>query len=196
MSYELKKGSKLRLFVAIELPEEAQNALASLKEKMGNKLQGIRWIKPRNLHLTLQFLGYCPEEMVKDISKQLHLAVTKYNPFEFHLENLGGFPSLKRPRIFWIGVGGGAEKICEVQKEVENSLAALDFQPEERKFHPHITIARFKKSEDLREAVAKIETRSIFPQPIKAEGVVLFLSQLTPVGANYHPLEKIYFKRS
>ncbi len=195
MNNKLKKDSKLRLFVAIELPPEAQKRLASLREEIGSGLQNIRWIKPRNLHLTLQFLGYCPEDQVKDITRQLNSAAVNCHPFEFYIAGIGGFPSLKRPRILWAGVSEGAEKILAVQREVEKSLTALGFQPENRSFHSHITVARLKKSEDLRDAAAKIDTERIYNKPIKVDSIVLFLSQLTPEGANYSALEKIYFQK-
>ena len=191
----LPKSEKLRLFVAIELPTEAQQALYSLRDSLGRKIKRARWIEQQNLHLTLQFLGYCPQEQVADISSRLRKAVEDVEVFEFRLDTLGAFPSAKRPRVFWIGVSDGKEAISEVQKMVEESLEHLGFEAEKRDFHPHITFARFKAPEDLRQAISEVDATSIYDKSIKAEGIVLFLSQLTPKGAHYSQVEKFFFKK-
>jgi 2'-5' RNA ligase len=190
------KSDKLRLFVAIELPPEAQQALYSLKYSLGKRLKRARWIEAENLHLTLQFLGYCPQEQVPDITYQIRKAVEDFEAFEFRLDTLGAFPSAKRPRVFWIAVSEGKEAIRQLQKRVEESLETLGFEAEKRDFHPHITMVRFKTPEDLREAISEVDAAAIYDKNIKAEGIVLFLSQLTPRGANYHPVEKFFLKRS
>lgn len=189
------KSDKLRLFVAIELPLDAQEALYYLKNTVGKKLKKARWIEPRNLHITLQFLGYCPREQVADISAQLKRAAEDYSPFEFRLDTLGAFPSPKRPRVFWMGVSEGKEAISRVQKRVEELLEPLGFQPEERDFHSHVTIARFKVPEDLREVISTVNANTIYSKGIEAQGIVLFLSQLMPKGAHYSQVEKFFFKK-
>lgn len=193
--YSETSSEKIRLFVAIELPPDAQEALYYLKNTVGKKLKKARWIEPRNLHITLQFLGYCPREQVADISAQLKRAAEDYSSFEFRLDTLGAFPSPKRPRVFWMGVSEGKEAISRVQKRVEELLEPLGFQPEERDFHPHVTIARFKVPEDLREAISTVNANTIYSKGIEAQGIVLFLSQLTPKGAHYSQVEKFFFKK-
>lgn len=191
----LEELKTLRLFVAIELPRKVQESLASIQRIADQHLSNARWIKAKNLHLTLQFLGNCPGEWVVDIGQQLKLAVQDKYPFAFKFESLGGFPSNKSPRIFWIGVGDGKEKIADLQHFVESALSPLGFKEEKREFHSHVTLARLKKPEDLRPVLEAISAKDIYSQPINVDSIALFRSQLLSSGAQYFVLEKIFLEK-
>jgi len=186
----------LRLFVAIELPIEVQKALENIQEATKKYLENARWVEAKNLHLTLQFLGNCPEEQVKKIAEQLTSAGMQTEPFFFQLQSLGGFPSNKNARIFWVGVGQGREEVCRLQGIAEKALSPLGFKEEKREFHPHITLARLKKPESLQLALEAISEEDIYSQPIKVDSISLFESRLHPTGAQYFVLEKFFLKRA
>lgn len=190
-----EESKTIRLFVAIELPREVQESLVSVQRIAGQRLSSTRWIEAKNLHLTLQFLGNCPSEQVVDICQQLKIAVQDKHPFAFKFESLGGFPSNKSPRIFWIGVGEGKEKIADLQHAMESALSSLGFKGEKREFHPHVTLARLKKPEDLRPILEEISAEDISPKPINVDSIALFRSQLLSSGAQYFILEKIFLEK-
>jgi 2'-5' RNA ligase len=187
-------SKNMRLFVAIELPSEVQTSLSSIREIAERHLRNPRWIEAKNLHLTLQFLGNCPVGQVTDISKQLELAVKGASPFTFRFESLGGFPSGNRSKVFWAGAGAGKEKIVGLQRAVGAALSPLGFEVEKRAFHPHITIARFKKPESLQSVLEAVSIRDISSEQVSVDSIVLFESRLYPRGAQYTPVEKIFLK--
>ena len=46
-----------RTFIALEITENIKELLAGIQQKIGSKTGGIKWVKPKNMHLTLKFLG-------------------------------------------------------------------------------------------------------------------------------------------
>ncbi|MBI4744436.1 MAG: RNA 2',3'-cyclic phosphodiesterase [Actinobacteria bacterium] len=184
----------MRLFVAIELPAEVQNSLYEIKDYVGSKLKNARWINPSNLHLTLQFLGECSREQAEEIKDALKKAVYDFGSFSFDIGGFGGFPSNRRPRVFWISATKGNEKILELQRLVTESLSSLGFKEEKKDFKSHITIARFKQPDDLKEALESEALLKFSRKEILVDKIVLFQSQLSPKGAQYTALEKIFLK--
>src|SRR3712207_5605424 len=93
----------IRTFVAVELPEEVKQALTSVQEelraRMGRAANGIRWVQPEGIHLTLQFLGDVAEASIPDIVEALRAASTGASPISLELNGLGVFPNLRRPRV-------------------------------------------------------------------------------------------------
>jgi len=187
---------KLRLFVAIELPSPVQEALMSVQKSVGEYLSNARWIASHNLHLTLQFMGNYPTDVLKEISGQLKGITPQFESFDFRLDGVGAFPSPRRPRIFWIGVEEGKEKVAELADLVAKALFPVGFKPEERKFHAHITLARFKKPNDLTPVIQLLDNVDIYPQPIRVDGFALFQSQLSPRGAEYSIVERFLFGKN
>ena len=179
----------IRSFVAMELPEEVRAALGNLqKEVTGAGGVGVKWVAPAGIHLTLKFLGYVEEAKVPALVQALTRACEGFGPFELALSGLGVFPSPSRPRVAWVGLSGGVERLLRLQGGVEKALSPFGFPREERAFTPHLTLAR------LREGVAPQEARAFgeaflgtSPEAVsfKVEGISLMRSQLTPSGAIY-----------
>jgi 2'-5' RNA ligase len=188
------KEDKLRLFIAIELPSEVRNSLYEIKNHIGLKLTNARWINPSNLHLTLQFLGECLLEQTEEIKGKLKKAVCGISSFSFDVGGFGGFPSNKRPRVFWISVTKGNEKILELQHSVVEALSSLGFKEEKKDFKSHITIARFRQPNDLEEVLRSETLLNFYREEILVDKIVLFQSQLSSKGANYTAIEKFFLK--
>lgn len=176
------------MFVAVEIPSDLQSALAYIQNEAKKELKGARWVPPKNIHLTLKFLGSCPEEQLLSIESALSKAVERRTPFTFRLNRLGGFPSDKRARVFWIGVGEGSEELSKLSGRLEKFLEPLRFEREKRKFHSHTTLARFKVPQNLQGVISRVDMTELIV-PIRVEMIALIQSQLTPKGAVYTPIK-------
>lgn len=128
--------SSKRLFVSLELPESVTRALADLDPH----IRGVRWLDPRQMHLTLAFLGNVPAEIQETLSEKLR--AISWKPFFLPLIGLGTFPTKGWPRIIWIGVGRGHPHLFQLHKRVQEALLAVGLEPDLRSFHPHVTLAR------------------------------------------------------
>ena len=187
---------QIRSFIAIELPEEARKGLARLRRELERDEQRfVKWVDPGGIHLTLKFLGNIPSRRVTEITEAMRKAVQGLSPFLLEISGLGAFPSLKQPRVVWVGVGGELDKLSTLQQNIDCALAALGFAREERPFVPHLTVARVREgaSASERGRFGEIVGSAVFEgrYRVEVEAIKLMRSQLTPAGAIYTCLSLI-----
>ncbi len=184
----------LRLFVAIELPTDVREALAltvrALQAAGAN--EGLRWVRPDGIHLTLKFLGSTDEEDFPAINTALRVAVRDIAPFELQPEGVGTFGGARNLRVIWLGVGGDTTALAALANAVDTALARLRFPREQRSFTAHLTLARVRdgaSSED-RAGIHSVVSRLPAPAypPISVTHVSLMESTLQPGGAVYRSL--------
>lgn len=179
----------VRAFLAIPLHKIFPQAIETLLRPLGREIAGVRWTEPQQIHLTLHFFGPIAAreiDLIDDSSKKI---ASLFSPLEFTLGPIGGFPSLKRPDILWLGVGEKTGRLLSLQKAIHGEARTLGFRTETRPFEPHATIGRVKrKNADLRPLLA----RNLFgsPSPGKiADHFVLYQSHCRPEGARYEVLK-------
>ena len=180
----------LRLFVALELPVHFKEALEDIIGQVkGRGLTSVRWVDTEGIHLTLKFLGNVPSERLQEIVSGLEAPLLDATPFTLALDRLGAFPNLKRPRVLWVGISGEMDALLALQQRVEACLEPLGFPREERRFSPHLTLARLGDSTDHRLAGEALSAASM-PQtgPMAVDGVSLMKSTLLPSGAVHQRL--------
>ena len=131
----------MRAFVAVFPPPEIRRALAGAARKLPVAGE-VRWARPENVHLTLKFLGDVPEDDLHQIAEVLEPLRLRHGPFEARLSGFGGFPSARRARIVWVGIGAGSEPLRALARDVEASLEPLGFEREDRAYVPHLTLGR------------------------------------------------------
>ena len=199
---------RLRLFAAVPLPPETQDALARIAADLRARLPSasgdpVRWIDLRGAHLTLKFIGNWPAGDVQRLGDAISAATAGRAPFELRLSGPGVFPERGAPRVLWVGVGGDVDQLAQLRDAVESALAAAGCNPETQTFRPHLTIARIpdplprrrgkagagaprETAAALRAAVETAEPPGGPPFPV--DRVVLFRSELAPQGSVYTPL--------
>jgi len=188
----------IRAFLAVEISDEVRQAIIELREPLqkGTVFTGMQpsWSSPQSMHLTIKFLGNVEEDAVQKIAQRLAPVCAALGPFTFGVRGLGVFPSPQRPRVLWVGIKKADEELQRLHLAVEGALAPLGFAREERAFHPHLTLARFKSSRGakaLEQAMARHNRQ--WCGECHAEELILFQSQLHPAGAVYTPLYRFPF---
>jgi 2'-5' RNA ligase len=187
----------IRTFIAIPLNPEIRSEAGKLARKLLPLSRGIKWVKPQSMHLTLKFLGNITQEEVRKVFTAMdRLFVSLPPPLNLRSTNLGAFPNLKKPRVLWIGLeGDGLPALLDLQQEVEESLAAEGFPKEQRKFSPHLTLARVKYGDNL-ERVMKGFSEYKFPEILlKVERLEIMRSDLKPTGAEYSVQKSYSFSK-
>jgi RNA 2',3'-cyclic 3'-phosphodiesterase len=177
--------SRLRLFVALELPEPVRAALVSFREAAAPDADVWRPISADALHLTLAFLGSRPEGDVGTIDGVLHAAA-------------GPAPRLaltgalllppRRARVLCASLDDRDGTLAALQSRVSDGLATAGvYEPEKRPFRAHATVAR------LRPRAKPPRTVAVAPEPLEfhGEALTLFVSRLHPHGARYEPLVRV-----
>ncbi|MEO0275895.1 MAG: RNA 2',3'-cyclic phosphodiesterase [candidate division WOR-3 bacterium] len=177
----------MRTFIAIDIPDELKEKIYNAFNREREKIKGVKWVEKENLHITLKFLGEIKEEKVKEVEKILDELSNKFKSFEIKLGELGGFPEFKNPRVLWIGVSP-YEKMEEIFNFIEERIESINIEKEERKFHPHITIARIKERKGV-----SFEKKK-FDYKFKVDRIVLFKSDLRPEGPIYTQIKEVKLK--
>jgi 2'-5' RNA ligase len=181
----------IRAFVAVVLDEGVRSAVAATIERLRPLGSAVAWVPPRNLHVTLHFLGDQSEERLAEAEAALVDAAAGSAPLDVTFHGIGAFPGLERPRILWVGLAHGALEVRQLQARVTDALAGRGFGKEERAWHPHLTIGRVhderrwrrETGPPLRSALAQAATTTFGTQRV-AE-VALMRSELSPAGARY-----------
>ena len=186
----------LRLFVGVSIPSEWQEELSSVVCHIKETVKDARWVPTKNMHITLKFLGACDEEVPETILAALSAGLSTVQSFSFRLGEFGAFPSPGRTRIFWMGVDEGRDEMVDLAARTEKSLAPLGFEPECKRFHPHVTLARLKRPQDLRGIIADQSLPQIKDSLIEVKNVILFKSTLAPKGAIYSKMGEVNLKRT
>ena len=134
----------MRTFVAIFPPLEVREKLLRAAGRL--RIEGeVRWAKPENVHLTLKFLGEVPEESLDNIGGALRKVAERHEDFEIETDGFGAFPSARKARVLWAGVGEGAARLRDLAGDVENALELPGFEKEGRPYAPHITLGRARR---------------------------------------------------
>jgi RNA 2',3'-cyclic 3'-phosphodiesterase len=182
----------LRAFVAVEIPEEVRAALDAAQARLRQHLVRARWVRSGSMHLTLKFLGDIPAGQVAGAADALQVAVRGHAALRLSAAGIGAFPGIRRPRVLWAGLSGETEPLADLQRSVEEELAALGFPREERPFRAHLTIGRFSEPVapgPLAEALKDFATASF--GEFTVQELVLFRSELKPSGAVYTALARV-----
>ena len=182
----------IRSFLAIELPEAILRKIAEVQKELKLSHADVRWVNPENIHLTLKFFGNIDESRIDPIVKSLEGPIQTTPPFFLSIHGMGSFPHFKNPRVIWMGLLEGKEVLAALQKGMDAELKKIGFEPEERDFHPHLTLGRAKSNRGRDELVGRMEKyrEEVFGN-FRVERVILFRSDLKPSGPIYTLLREL-----
>jgi 2'-5' RNA ligase len=112
----------------------------------------------------------------------LERVTAEYAPFTLHVQEIGGFPNRKRPRVIWVSLAGDTAALANLQRDIATCLVPLGWEREKRPFQAHLTLGRVK---DSRQAAA-LQWQLPVPQAKwEVTAVHLIESQLRPQGPIY-----------
>lgn len=178
---------KIRSFVAVDLDAPVQAALRHLLAQFAALKSDVRWVRAAGMHVTLKFLGWVDAGRLEQVHTTLAAAVADRPAVLVRVRGLGAFPTLRRPRVLWVGLE--AEGLAALAACVEDAMSSLDFEPENRTFTPHITLGRVNgmRGWPRVEEVFKMHLSDDFGECI-VDAVTIYRSTLRPDGAVYTPL--------
>ncbi len=180
-----------RTFFAIEIPEPMGSALREVQRTLAPELTGCRWSSEKTaFHMTLAFLGDVRNGDLGRLVEAVASRVGRCPPCELHFEGVGAFPSPRRPRVVWAGLPARKPALLdEIQCAVAGAATKAGY-PSDDRFHPHVTLGRFKPGRrgpcDLTEVVERYRSWSC--GEFTAFEVVGFASRLAAEGPSYEPL--------
>ncbi|HTT32375.1 MAG TPA: RNA 2',3'-cyclic phosphodiesterase [Methylomirabilota bacterium] len=182
----------MRLFVAMEIPSEVRQNLASLLESLRAISREPKWVRPENLHVTLKFLGEVTDANIEKVRSGLE-RIRSEQPVSLEFRGLGFFPSAKRPRVFWTGIEASLN-LKMLAGDIEAAMEKCGIPRETREFSPHLTLARFERPalpEKLRSVIAENAHREF--GALRTNQFHLIQSKLKPSGAEYTTVARFAF---
>jgi 2'-5' RNA ligase len=180
----------MRLFLAIELPQEVKEHLASIQQILEPHLDRASMTRDHALHITLKFLGEADPSQLDPIRESL--AAIAGGPVELTATHAECFPERGTVRIVAVGFGGDMKRLKALHGAVEQRCTYLGFRKDDRPFRPHVTLARARPvlPPSTRKSVSDL-TAPAWPGPtFAAGGFVIFQSRLTPQGSQYTKLHE------
>ncbi|HTM63155.1 MAG TPA: RNA 2',3'-cyclic phosphodiesterase [Gammaproteobacteria bacterium] len=184
--------SVVRVFFAIALSENTKNNLATYIDSLKkiSRSKQIRWSKPENLHITLQFLAEVKGEhidtMIQNVKKEIQQVI---KPFQVSLRSIHLFPDPHRPRVIVVDVVP-QDTLTRLSILIGSAIQKTGYEIDMRPFRAHMTIGRIKTVQTnalnfLAEADIPAASK------IDVNEVVLFQSEPHPDGSHYVPLQRI-----
>ena len=179
----------IRTFIAVDLPDSFIDTIAEIQQELkGN----IKLVDPKQVHITMKFLGDVPEKKIPKIEDAL-LSINS-EPFTARVQGVGAFPKPDYARVIYIGADP-AETFTRLYAEVESALAPLGFKREKRPFTPHATLARVKHNPEgarmrLRDTIEHLSDIEVGTMDV--DTIKLKKSTLTPKGAIYETLKEVH----
>ncbi len=132
----------MRFFIALDIPQESKDQIKKVQVSIKELIPEARITDNDKLHITLAFIGDQPEDLQQKLEQAMNQAVADLSPFTLTPSYLDGFPTIHHPNILWVGVKGDVDKLLIINERVRDGLRALQIQVDQRRFIPHIAIAK------------------------------------------------------
>jgi len=181
----------MRLFIGLTFPKKHRERIHRAARVLREEELPVRWVDLDNYHVTLKFLGEVRPEDVPSIEAAMVKVASTTVSFSAQFGGFGAFPTIRRPRMLWLGLGATASLRC-LKQDLEWAMSDCGFEPEMRAFHPHITLGRADDCggagafRGLDQLVADME----FSAEVKVRTIDLIRSNLSKDGARYSVLSR------
>ena len=134
---------QVRSFISIDLEDkQVLSRIASILSSLQALGGDLKAVEGENIHLTLKFLGSVSTPRLAEVKSSLKQLT--FQSFTAEIKGAGAFPNLKHMNVIWVGVNEGWTQVEQIYEQVEKLLSGVGFKRENRRFSPHITIARVR----------------------------------------------------
>ena len=177
---------KVRAFFGLPLPDEHRSHLQRYLAECESLAPQFRWELDEKLHITVRFLGHVEQRVAEAIAGRLEDA--HVGAFDLKLGAVGTFKRGRLARVVWLGLAEGESECAALASRVESESVEAGLEPETRRFHAHLTLARAR----LRDG-SKLPPLPAPPDlaPWRARELILYRSHLGRGGSVYEALRSI-----
>ncbi len=182
----------MRAFIAVDIGDEIRAKLDELQRRLKKVHANVRWVNPRNMHLTLVFLGDVPAGQIAAVRQVMNQAAHGQGSFTIAAQGAGFFGKPGYPRVIWVGLGD-CPTLMQLQGRIVQGLHHAEIDFDSKRFSPHLTLGRVKGIDQhigpLLQKVKKF--RDTESGSALIDRVELIQSTLTPRGAEYRVLHRV-----
>ena len=150
-------NSEVRAFLSIDIDDDALlSRIAHIQQKLDLQAAKMKLVERDNIHFTLRFFGDTPISKLELVHTEL--SKVKFSPFTIEITGVGAFPSIKRPRVIWVGLAQNAKLMIDLKRRIDDYLGNLGYPPERKKFHAHATFARVRNVRNRNRMITNLES--------------------------------------
>ena len=177
---------KRRVFAAIDIPDIARQAAVEHTSVLRAEFpySKVRWERPEKLHITVKFAGPLDEAQLALFAERVNVAAQSAIPFRLAVTGTGAFIKRRGPTVLWLGI----EQLPGDSDPLTNIAKLLAGESDARVFHPHITIARAKVPENVKDLIEKHRSCNFGPIDFEVKELVIYESVLSSSGSVYSKL--------
>jgi 2'-5' RNA ligase len=180
---------RLCTFIAVSLSTSILTSIGKLVRTLQPDFEEVRWVETNNLHVTLKFLGDVPLNDLPQLIRAVTQSVNRIDSFDLTFQEFGVFPNHESPRTIWFGCREGSEELIQLAESIDEGLHSIGFPKETRRFSPHLTIGRVKKSTQASSLMSVLgEHQNRHFGSCSVSEVQIFSSELTRRGPIYDEL--------
>jgi 2'-5' RNA ligase len=180
-----------RGFIAINI--KATPTMVELVKEIKQTRADIKLVEPKNIHVTLKFLGEVEVDLIDQIEHIIKDSIKNIQPFIIKLHGIGVFPSRNYIKVIWIGIKQ-VQIIESIANDIDEQLFKIGFKKEKRGFSPHLTIGRVKTAKNKESLINVIEKYSeIEFSKQEVHSIKLIKSDLTQKGPIYTTICDVTF---
>ncbi len=187
---------RLRLFVALAVPDAVREAMLRVQRELQPLAPrgAVRWTKPEQFHLTLRFLGDVSSDCLAALRESVRAVCSGEPALHLQAQGVGFFPNARSPRVIWIGIGDGENRLADFQRKIEGAVQPFSVGPGSERFAGHVTLGRFNQHKwlDINALTASVEAMksSKFGKWTVRE-VEIIRSELLATGSRYTSLATV-----
>ena len=175
----------MRLFIAVDTPEDVRRELARVREHLRASRADARWEPDEKLHCTLKFIGDLPDRQAGPLGDALAAETRNAAPFDVRYAGVGCFPDKRRPRIVWAGIQDPAGGIQALAALADRVCRTFGVPPEDRPFHPHVTLGRIRSLVSSDDLLSRMDSITFEGPTVRIGEILLVRSTLKPSGSVY-----------
>ncbi len=179
--------ARLRTFIAVPIDKAIRDHAVALQDSLARSGAEVKWVESENIHVTLLFLGEVEDRTVPEVCRVVAEVTADLAPFEMSVEGVGCFPSPRRPKTLWVGVGAGRQELVGLHDALEPPLLDLGcYRREERQYTPHITLGRVKGPTGTEQLATALARRADWRGgQVRVREILVMSSELRPEGPTY-----------
>jgi 2'-5' RNA ligase len=181
----------MRLFTAIELPQDIRAHLARITDTLRNHRElkdALSFTKEDNFHITLKFLGDVADDKVPALTSSLQ--TLRVTPMNLNISHFLVLPGQGPARVLAANVAGDNKPLADLFHQIESACQPLGIPREARQYKPHVTFGRFRRPSakfTAQTLIKMIDPKQLPTPAFTAAQFVLFQSDLAIDGAIHTP---------
>ena len=181
----------MRAFLAVEIPQEVREALGDVIRHLRGEALGVKWVRPEQIHLTLEFYADLPPESLSPLEEAVSPAALAFAPAPLRVRGLGAFRSGGKIRVLWAGIEDPGNHLAAFAGGLREALWARGIRGDDKPFRPHLTLGRLREPSRNPALERALSALGDFQAgPFVPPRLTLFESTLAPEGPIHLPLRR------